>query len=172
MWEKRMYTSICDWVTLLYSIKLTEHCKPAIMEKIKIIIKKDNCFLYTVNLYKIMKFLLFPLSIFFPFSFSFPPSFFPFILPHPQHTEVPRPGFEHMPQKWPKPQKWWCQTLYLLGHQGTPPFYFLFFVPCPQHVEVPRPEIKPVPQQWLETHKETLIFISYTSGPNSLSEPI
>ena len=29
-----------DWVTLLYSRKLTEHCKPAIMEKIKIIIKK------------------------------------------------------------------------------------------------------------------------------------
>ena len=31
---------MCDWVTLLYSRKLTEHCKPAIMEKIKIIIKK------------------------------------------------------------------------------------------------------------------------------------
>ena len=29
---------MCDWVTLLYSRKLTEHCKPAIMEKIKIII--------------------------------------------------------------------------------------------------------------------------------------
>ena len=35
-----MYTCMCDWVTLLYSRKLTEHCKPAIMEKIKIIIKK------------------------------------------------------------------------------------------------------------------------------------
>ena len=34
-----MYTCVCDWVTLLYSSKLTEHCKPAIMEKIKIIIK-------------------------------------------------------------------------------------------------------------------------------------
>ena len=33
MWEKRMYTFMCDWVTLLYSRKLTEHCKPAIMEK-------------------------------------------------------------------------------------------------------------------------------------------
>ena len=31
---------MCDWVTLLYSRKLTEHCKSAIMEKIKIIIKK------------------------------------------------------------------------------------------------------------------------------------
>ena len=28
---------MCDWVTLLYTQKLTEHCKPAIMEKIKII---------------------------------------------------------------------------------------------------------------------------------------
>ena len=24
---------MCDWVTLLYSKKLTEHCRPAIMEK-------------------------------------------------------------------------------------------------------------------------------------------
>ena len=31
---------MCDWVTLLYSRKLTEHCKPAIMEKIKIIINE------------------------------------------------------------------------------------------------------------------------------------
>jgi len=30
---------MCDWVTLLYSRKLTEHCKPAIAGKIKIIIK-------------------------------------------------------------------------------------------------------------------------------------
>ena len=34
---------MCDWVTLLYSRKLTEHCKPAIMEKIKIILKKEMC---------------------------------------------------------------------------------------------------------------------------------
>ena len=39
MWEKRMYTCMCNWVTMLYSRKLTEHCKPAIMEKIKIILK-------------------------------------------------------------------------------------------------------------------------------------
>ena len=32
---------MCDWVPLLYSRKLTEHCKPAIMEKIKIILKKE-----------------------------------------------------------------------------------------------------------------------------------
>ena len=32
---------MCDWVTLLCSRKLTEHCKSAIMEKIKIIIKKE-----------------------------------------------------------------------------------------------------------------------------------
>ena len=28
-----MYTGMCDWLILLYSRKLTEHCKPAIMEK-------------------------------------------------------------------------------------------------------------------------------------------
>ena len=37
-----MYTCMCHWVTMLYSRKLTEHCKPAIMEKIKIIIKKKE----------------------------------------------------------------------------------------------------------------------------------
>ena len=30
---------MCDWVTSLCSGKLSEHCKTAIMEKIKIIIK-------------------------------------------------------------------------------------------------------------------------------------
>ena len=35
MWEKRMYTHMCNWVTMLYSRKLTEHCKSAIMEKNK-----------------------------------------------------------------------------------------------------------------------------------------
>ena len=39
MREKRMYICMCDWVTLLGSRKLTENCKSAIMEKIKIIIK-------------------------------------------------------------------------------------------------------------------------------------
>ena len=33
---------MCDWVTSLYSRKLTELCKPATMEKIKIIIKKKR----------------------------------------------------------------------------------------------------------------------------------
>ena len=33
---------MCDWVTLLYSRKLTEHCEPTIKEKIKIIIKKRH----------------------------------------------------------------------------------------------------------------------------------
>ena len=33
--EKKMYTCMCNWVTMLYSRKLTEHCKPAIMEKNK-----------------------------------------------------------------------------------------------------------------------------------------
>ena len=40
--RKRMYTCMCDWVTLLCSRKLTEHFKPAIMEKIKIIILKKK----------------------------------------------------------------------------------------------------------------------------------
>ena len=31
---------MCDWVTFLYSRKLTEHCKPAVTGKIKIIKKK------------------------------------------------------------------------------------------------------------------------------------
>ena len=39
MWEKRMYVCICDQVTLLCGRKLTIHCKQAITEKIKIIIK-------------------------------------------------------------------------------------------------------------------------------------
>ena len=34
-----MYMYMCDWVTLLYSGKLREHCKPTIIGK-KIIIKK------------------------------------------------------------------------------------------------------------------------------------
>ena len=36
----RMYICMCDRVTLMYSKKLTECCKPTIMEKIKIILKK------------------------------------------------------------------------------------------------------------------------------------
>ena len=35
MGEKRMHTCMCDWVTLLYSRKLTERRKPAIKEKNK-----------------------------------------------------------------------------------------------------------------------------------------
>ena len=33
--SKRMSICMCDWVTLLYSRKLTEHYKPTIMKKIK-----------------------------------------------------------------------------------------------------------------------------------------
>ena len=45
MWETRMYTCMCNWVTMLYSRKLTEHCKPAIMEKKSLYIKNEmiNC---------------------------------------------------------------------------------------------------------------------------------
>ena len=35
MWENRMCTCMCNWVIMLYSRELTEHCKPAIMEKNK-----------------------------------------------------------------------------------------------------------------------------------------
>ena len=35
MGKKRTYTCMCNWVTLLYSRKLTEYCKPATMEKTK-----------------------------------------------------------------------------------------------------------------------------------------
>ena len=33
--RKRMYICMCDWVIFLYSIKLTEHGEPTIIEKIK-----------------------------------------------------------------------------------------------------------------------------------------
>ena len=37
--KERMYVCMVNWVALLYSRKMTEHCKPAIMEKTKIIKK-------------------------------------------------------------------------------------------------------------------------------------
>ena len=40
--RNRMYIYMCDWVTLLYSRKLTEHCKPAKMEKNKNHLKKKK----------------------------------------------------------------------------------------------------------------------------------
>ena len=40
--RKRMYVCVCDWVTLLYSRKWTEHCKQTIMEKIKILKKQKT----------------------------------------------------------------------------------------------------------------------------------
>ena len=39
---KIMFICMCDWVILLYSRKVTEHCKPTISEKIKIIKKKKK----------------------------------------------------------------------------------------------------------------------------------
>ena len=38
--RKRMYVYACDWVTLLYSRKLTEHWQPSLMEKKSFKIKK------------------------------------------------------------------------------------------------------------------------------------
>ena len=37
-----MYTCMCDQVTFLYGRKLTEHCKPAMTKKLKIIFKKTQ----------------------------------------------------------------------------------------------------------------------------------
>ena len=37
-----MYTCICNWVPMLYSRKLTEHCKPAVMEKNKKLYKNKK----------------------------------------------------------------------------------------------------------------------------------
>ena len=40
--RKRMYVCMCDWVNMLYSRKLTEHGKSAIMEKNKNHLKKSK----------------------------------------------------------------------------------------------------------------------------------
>ena len=45
MWEKECIY-VWDWVTLLYSRKLTEHCKLTIIEKIKIIRKRKKWIYY------------------------------------------------------------------------------------------------------------------------------
>ena len=45
MWEKEcvcVCVCVCHWVSLLYSRKLTEHCKPTMMENTKIIFKKER----------------------------------------------------------------------------------------------------------------------------------
>ena len=43
-----------------------------------------------------------------------------FFWPHPQHAEVPRPGIEPTPQRWPEPQQWQHWIINLLSNQGTP----------------------------------------------------
>ena len=50
---QRIYTCMCNWVTMLYSRKLTEHCKPAIMKK-KIYIRlksQHSTYSILINLY-------------------------------------------------------------------------------------------------------------------------
>ena len=48
--RKKMYTCMCNWVTMLYSRKLTEHSKLAIMEKNKNrYIKKGKENIFHVN---------------------------------------------------------------------------------------------------------------------------
>ena len=42
IWEKRRGTGMCNWVAMLYSRKLTKHCKPAITEKKSHYIKKNR----------------------------------------------------------------------------------------------------------------------------------
>ena len=51
--EKRIYTCMCNWVTMLYSRKLTKHCKPATMEKIKI---SYNIYIFIFYIYFIFYF--------------------------------------------------------------------------------------------------------------------
>ena len=46
---------MCDWVTLLYGRKLTEHCKPTIKEKIKIIKKKKLWYIHAMKYYSAIK---------------------------------------------------------------------------------------------------------------------
>ena len=41
-----------------------------------------------------------------------------FVLLHPQHMEIPKPGIK------PKPQQWQCQILNPLCHHGTPRYAF------------------------------------------------
>ena len=53
--RKRMYICMCDRVTWLYNRKLTEHCKPTIMEKIKIIKKKIKCIRFLGPNLKLLK---------------------------------------------------------------------------------------------------------------------
>ena len=51
---------MCDWVSLLYSRKLTEHCKPTIIEKIKIIKKKKKRFQLNKKTYQMNSELCYP----------------------------------------------------------------------------------------------------------------
>ena len=77
MWERRTYTCLCDWVTLLCSRQWTDPCKPAIMEKIEITMKK-NLFLtsftkvsqYTVTAFFIKNPLVFLKKVIFFFPDS------------------------------------------------------------------------------------------------------
>ena len=54
---------MCDWVPLLNSRKLTEHCKPAIMQKNKnhykikkiLIEKRTECTMHTISCFIIRK---------------------------------------------------------------------------------------------------------------------
>ena len=38
----------------------------------------------------------------------------------PWHVEVPGPGIKPVAKQWPKPQRWKCQVLNPLSHQGSP----------------------------------------------------
>ena len=46
MWEEIINTCIYNWVSLLYGRKLTDHWKPAIMEKIKMIKRNKATFCF------------------------------------------------------------------------------------------------------------------------------
>ena len=48
--KERIYVCMCHWITLLYSRKLTEQSKLAVMEKIKIIKKKGKLLSHSPDL--------------------------------------------------------------------------------------------------------------------------
>ena len=53
--QHKIVTCTCKWVTFLYSRKLTERCKPAITEKIKIIMKVKKKLLVTYTLHNLLE---------------------------------------------------------------------------------------------------------------------
>ena len=88
-----------NWVTMLYSRKLTEHCKPATMEKIKIIIFLKNSFWHWLNSWSCPGRYVYIARVFFSF------------FGHPKAYGVHGLGIRFEPQLWLKLQFQQCQIL-------------------------------------------------------------